>query len=126
MYEFVFEAAWISVEFAIPVGLIWGWVRWWKQGIKGGLLPILSLIGFSLATASALLGISTDIYARAIGGFPAYDPTLLSIYRYGALVSLAGIVFSLVGIWKPGAVRWHALACGVGTLLYWFLQASTE
>ena len=86
----------------------------------------MSLIGFALATISALLAISTAIYAKAIGGFQFYDPTLLRIYRYGALLSLSGMVFSIAGLWKPSVLRWHAPVCSVGTLMYWFMLASTE
>jgi len=86
----------------------------------------MSLIGFAFATASALLAISTEVYAKAIGGFTFYDPTLLRIYRYGALLSLSGIVFSFAGIWRTNALRWFALICSVGTLMYWFMMASSE
>ncbi|MGD0801219.1 MAG: hypothetical protein ABR906_07890, partial [Terracidiphilus sp.] len=91
MYEFIFEAIGIWLMVSVPFALIWGWLRWWKQTDKRNLFSILSLIGFAFATASALLGVSTAIYAKLIGGFPFYDPTLLRIYRYGALISSLGI-----------------------------------
>jgi hypothetical protein len=116
----------ICIAVIIPAAIIWGWMRWWKQGNKRSLISIMSLIGFTLAILSALLAVSTVVYAIAIGGFPYYDPTLLRIYSYGALLSLSGIVFSFAGIWRTSALRWHALICAVGTLIFWFLQASTE
>jgi hypothetical protein len=125
-YEHAFVGLFFCVVAGLPIIFVWGWLRWWKRTGKQGLFSILSLIGFALATASALLAIVTAAYAKTIGGFPYYDPTLMSIYRYGALTSLAGIGFSSSGVWKPGAVRWHALVCAVGTLLYWLLLASTE
>lgn len=126
MYEFIFEAVGIWIMLSVPFALVWGWLRWWKQDDKRNLISIMSLIGFALATASALLAVSTAVYAKAIGGFPFYDPTLLRIYRYGALISLSGIVFAVVGLWRRNALRWHAPVCALGILMYWFMLASTE
>jgi hypothetical protein len=125
-FVLILEGLFICIVVGIPVALVWGWLRWWKQAKARNLFSIMSLIGLSLATAAALLAVSTAIYAKAIGGFPFYDPTLLRIYRYGALLSLSGIVFSFAGLWGPSALRWHAPVCSVGTLMYWFMLASTE
>jgi hypothetical protein len=83
-------------------------------------------IGFVLATASAVLAVSTVIYAHHIGGFPYYDPRLLRIYRWGALLSLTGMAFALGGVWRRGPLQWLAPVCTFGTLLYWFGAASGE
>src|SRR5438477_12901352 len=83
----------------LPALLIWGWVRWFKRTQPRTLSSILSLVGLSLATASALLAIPSTVYAHAIGGFPYYDPRLLRIYRWGGLLSLSGIVFGFAGLW---------------------------
>lgn len=125
-YERAFVGLFYCVVAGLPIIFVWGWLRWYKRTGKQGLFSILSLIGFALATVSALLAAVTWGYAKATGGFPYYDPTLMSIYRYGALTSLAGIGVALAGVWRPGEVRWHALVCAVGTLLYWLLLASTE
>jgi hypothetical protein len=125
-YVLIFEGLFICIIVGIPVTLAWGWFRWWKQDKKHSLIPIMSLIGFTLATTSALLAISTAIYAKAIGGFPFDDPILRRIYWYGLLISLSGIVFSVAGLWRTNALRWHALVCAVGTLMFWFMQASNE
>ena len=66
------------------------------------LFPILSLIGFVLATASGLLALSSVVYAHVIGGFPYYDPRLLRIYAWGGVLSLSGIVFGIFAV--PSAV----------------------
>jgi hypothetical protein len=126
VFSWVFVGLFYVMLFGMPVVLIWGWMRWWKQDKKRSLIPIMSLIGFALATASALLAISTEVYAKAIGGFIFYDPTLLRIYRYGVLFSLSGIMSSFVGLWRTSALRWHAPVCSVGTLMYWFMMASSE
>jgi hypothetical protein len=90
------------------------------------LFSILSLIGFALATLSESIAISMVIYARLTGGFDFYDPILMKIYAVGTLLSLVGFIFAIVGIWKPSSLRWLALGCTVGTLLYWFIQAASE
>ena len=35
-------------------------------------------------------------------------PVLLRIYRWGGLVSIAGIAFALGGAWRPNPLRWYA------------------
>jgi hypothetical protein len=87
---------------------------------------ILSLIGFTLATASGLLAISSSLYALKIGGFPYYDPLLMRIYLWGTLISASGIIFSMVGVWRPSSLRWHALICSAGSLMFWLGAAACE
>jgi hypothetical protein len=86
---------------------------------------MLSLAGFTLASASALLAISAVVYAQAIG-FPFYDPRLLRAYRWGCLLSISGIVFAISGVWRKSPLRWLAPACSVGTLLFWLMATTSE
>src|SRR2546422_11769129 len=116
----------VGVYIALPAVMIWGWVRWWKRIQPRTPFSILSLIGFTLATASGLLAISSVLYAHAVGGFPFYDPLLLRIYRWGGLLSVSGIVFGISGIWRPSSLRWYAPAFAVGTFLFWFASAMGE
>jgi len=68
-----------------------------------------SLAGFSLGTASAVLAVGTTVYARAVGGFPFYDPSLMRIYRW---------VFScLLPDWSSERWGFGGLARFAGTLL---------
>ena len=109
-----------------PVMLIWGWVRWARQPKDRTPTSILSLIGFGLATTSALLAVSTVAYAFLIRSFPYYDPALLRIFRAGILLSLAGIFSALGGIWRTNSLRWHAPISALGTLAFWIMSASME
>jgi hypothetical protein len=111
---------------ALPAIMISGWVRWAKRRTPRTLSGIFSLTGFILGTTSGLLAISSILYALMIGGFPYYDPFLLRIYRWGGLLSLAGIAFAISGAWRPNPLRWYAPACAAGTLLFWFMAATGE
>lgn len=109
---------------ALPAVLVVGWVRWVRRGRTGVVWP--SLIGFSLGTASALLAVGAILYARAAGGFPFYDPSLLRIYRWGLLLSIAGLIFGAVGLRWSGPIRWYAPAASAGMLLFWVGAAAGE
>jgi hypothetical protein len=75
------------VAYLVPPSLlIWGWFQWRLDPILGTVPAILSFIGFVLANVSALLAISTIAYAQ-VHRFPFYDPLLLRIFRWGALLS---------------------------------------
>lgn len=116
----------ICIYIALPTAMIWGWVRWLKRTQPRSYFSIMSLVGFALATASGLLAAASVSYAHIIGGFPYYDPLLLRIYRWGAVLSLSGMVFGLGGVWRPSPLRWHAPTCAVGTLLFWSAAAMGE
>src|SRR6476646_5113180 len=92
-----------------PIVLVWGWFRWFSEPLKRTAPAVLSLIGFLLATLSALLAVTTIAYAQ-IHRFPFFDPLLLRIFRWGALLSVGGVLFGIAGIWRPSSVRWHAPA----------------
>jgi sulfite exporter TauE/SafE len=110
----------------LPCGLIWGWVRWSRAERRWSFTSVLSFAGFGLATASALLAIGALLYGKSIGGWPYYDPRLMRIYAWGALLSLSGIILGIGGVWRRNPLRWHAVACALGTLIFWFGAAGTE
>lgn len=118
----VFGLGWI----AWPVSLIWGWVRWLMEPKQRNLTSILSLIGFVLASASALLAVSSMIYAQEIHGFRYYDPLLLKIFRAGGLISVAGIVFGIGGVWRKNSLRWQSPVAALGALAFWLGMATAE
>ena len=124
--EFAFEAIVFFIFVMTPFALVWGWIRWARRDKKWAILSVLSLAGFTLATISALLAISSSIYARFIGGFPYFDPRIMRIYTSGALISTSALILSLSGVWRPNSLRWHALFCSFGTLVCWFAIAETE
>jgi hypothetical protein len=110
----------------LPVGIIGGWIRWFRGKASWSVSSIFSLLGFSCATASALLAIASILYAHTIGGFPFYDPRLLRIFRWGGLLSLTGVALAICGWWRPNTLRWYAPACAAGALLFWFAMAMGE
>jgi len=110
----------------LPSAMVWAWMRWWRNSQNRTVCSFLSLVGLGLATSSAILMIVTTIYAHQIGGFPFYDPLLLRIYRWGGLLSSAGIVFGVGGVWRPNPLRWLTPACALGMFLLWGMLAMGE
>jgi hypothetical protein len=83
------------------------------------------MISLVLATASAVLAVSSIVFAQ-FHHFPYYDPLLLRIFRTGTLLSLAGVAFGCSGAWRPTSLRWHAPISGIATLAFWFMAATGE
>ena len=110
----------------VPALIVWGWVRWVRRRQSGDFVSISSLIGFILATASAILATASILYAHAIGGFPFYDPRLLRVVRWGFFLSLGAFLFSMGGVWRRNALRWHAVVCALGMSLFWIATAEGE
>ena len=63
------------------------------------------------------------LYARKIGGFPFYDPTLLRIYQYGIVTALLALALAVLGI---GRVRATGMILSGVMLLLWFAMAMAE
>ncbi|HLJ29053.1 MAG TPA: hypothetical protein VKY85_20250 [Candidatus Angelobacter sp.] len=116
----------LGICIALPAVMIWGWVRWAKHREPRTAFSTLSLVGFALGTVSGLLAIVAMLYARVVGGFSFYDPALMKIYRWGALLSVTAMVFAIIGLWRPSSLRWHAPVCAVGTLVFWLAAAAGE
>ena len=112
--------------FVLPFVLIWGWARWINLAKLRSASSVLSLAGFVLATASALLAVSSTAYAQVIHSFWFYDPLLMRIFRCGVLLSLGAIVFGLGGVWRPSSLRWHAPVAAIATLAFWVGAAEGE
>jgi hypothetical protein len=116
----------MAVGFLAPMILIWGWMRWALLPKLHTVTSVLSLIGLILATASALLGVFIVGHAVVSGGFPFYDPRAMRIYAWGMLLSLAGTVFGIGGIWRRSSLRWHAPVSGFCMLAFWIMAAEAE
>lgn len=116
----------IGIYLVLPVIMILGWTRWAKSKTAPTWSSILSLIGFTFATSSGVLAISSVMYAHRIGGFPYYDPLLLKVFRWGGLFSLVGLAFAIGGSRQANPLRWFAPACAAGMLLFWLMSAAGE
>ena len=121
MFAILFSVAYLGP----PALLIWGWLRWRMRPKLWTAFSVLSLVGFGLATVSALLALSTIVYAQ-VHHFPYYDPLLLRIFRSGAALSIGGILFGIAGVWRPSSLQWHAPASAMVTLVFWIVAASGE
>jgi O-antigen ligase len=109
-----------------PVLLIWGWVRWSQQPKLKTLPAILSLLGFTLASASGLLAVAAIALSLVRGGFAYYDPLLMRVFGVGGLLSLGGLIAGVGGVWRAGSLRWHAPVSAVATLAFWIAAAIGE
>jgi hypothetical protein len=110
---------------ATPVMLVLGWRRWSMRANASTPSSISSLAGLTLASMSALLGFATLVYAR-FHHFGYYDPILMRIYRWGAVLSCGAVLFSFAGAWGRNAIRWYAPACAIGTLSFWIMAGASE
>ena len=126
IFEFAFEAVDIFSFVMTPLVTVWGWVRLARRKKRWTILAVLSLVGFAFAATSTLLAVASSIYWHLVGGLPYYDSRLLRTYSCGALLSASALILSISGLWRQNPVRWHALFCSVGTLVYWFAVAESE
>src|SRR5436190_3679902 len=99
----------IGFYIAVPAGLVWGWIRLLKYRQSQPTFLAPSLAAFALGTLSAVLAIGATLLTSNATAGP--DPSLLRLYRMGALLSFIGIVLAVVGVRRPGPLRWHAPAC---------------
>jgi len=116
----------IGFYVAVPAGLVWGWIRLLKNRQSQQTILAPSLAAFALGTLSAVLAIGATLVTSYAPGSTGPDPSLLRLYRMGALLSLTGIVLAVVGVLRPGPLRSHAPACAMGTLIFWLVAASGE
>jgi hypothetical protein len=100
----------------VPLGFLAWSVRRWLHTTPRIVSPAwrcyFAFTATSLAGVSVLVWIVMEIWARAIGGFPFYDPILMRLYAWGFMTGFAGLVAGLVG---KGKLRWPA--CGVSALM---------
>ena len=108
-----------------PVALILGWNEWVKAPKAKTISSVVSLVGFILASCSALLAVLTFAYAN-VHHFGFYDPVLMRVFAVGILLSAAGLGASVGGAWRKSTPRWPSLLSSLGTLAFWILAAAGE
>ena len=101
-----------------PVALIWGWTRWTHQPETANGPGTLSLIGFVLRQLQPLWPFRRLRMLK----FTTFRFTILvlRIFRWGVVLSLAGILFGVGGVWRPVRLRWHAPICRLGMFAFCF------
>jgi hypothetical protein len=89
---------------ALVAVMVSGWVRWSKRTQPSS---ALSLIGFTLATASGLFTLSSSLFEPHSPPF-GLDESLLRVCDWGGMLSLAGgMLFTICGTWQPSPLRWR-------------------
>jgi hypothetical protein len=128
----VFFAALFGLGYIVaPTMLVWGWARWIGQRPRQwNVSSSLSFVGFVLVTASALYGLWMILYG-ANGGFrssySSYSLDAGVLYRFigrGVVLTLAGMLFGIGGMWRRGPIRWHSPASAVGMLAFWLIATT--
>ncbi|HTW80494.1 MAG TPA: hypothetical protein VME23_13190 [Terracidiphilus sp.] len=109
-----------------PTALVWGWAELTHRRPVSQTLPLkLSLLGFLLATSSALLGL-TVILLGLYGTFENFKHTRL-FYRsilIGGALSAVGFLFAIAGVSKSHQLRWQAPVGALGTLAFWLIATT--
>jgi hypothetical protein len=106
--------------------LFWATWRWARLKPKIGIPAWRSYVAIAaafLAGLSAVLCVTSLIWAHVIGGFQFYDPILMRFYRWGFLTSAAGLITSLVG---KGNLRWPSCLLSALMVFFWFAAAMGE
>ncbi len=80
----------------------------------------MSAAGLALASLSVLIGIGSFIRSLFNPVLLYFDPLLQSFVGIGLLASFLALLFSIIGVWRPNPVRWHALAVSAVILFLWF------
>jgi hypothetical protein len=96
--------------------IVFSWIRWARAKQPRTLSSILSFAGLTLATASILLAFVPSFYSGTSDNARAL----------GLWVSLAAVFFAVCGAWRPHSLRWRALACSAGMIVFWFLSLVLE
>src|SRR5258708_23197989 len=122
VWKSALSVAWYLVP---PLMVVWGWTRWAARPRLRTLASNSSLLGFILATASAVLAISSIAYAQ-VHHFPYYDPLLLRIFAWGALLSIAGIGFGIGGVLQANSLRLHPTVSAACMLVFLIVSTSGE
>jgi len=95
-----------------------------KRGVaNSGWRSRAQLGAWVMACSSALLFLGTVLYVKVNGGFAYYDPTLMRVYRYGAVAALAGVLSGLLGV---GRVRVAVVGLSGTMLVVWGVLCSSE
>jgi hypothetical protein len=120
-FRILFLTLFVGGYFAAPVLLVWSWVRWMRSTKPLTFWPILSLIGLSFVSASALCAVSLLLYSRWLGGSLEHfdDRLFMGIFQWGKLLSRIALAFGIAGVWRPSPLRWHSPVCTFSTLMFW-------
>jgi hypothetical protein len=80
------------------------------------LAPVL---GFALASASAMLALWMISYGFATGGFTLHNPLFLTGFRTGIILSIGATLFAVIAFTQKHRLRWLILPFAVAGLIFW-------
>src|ERR1700743_1289069 len=105
----------LAMYAVVPVTAFAGLRRCIRARSERNWIFLPSFIGFGFGLASALLVFIAIAWGG--GSYRYYDPDLLRFFKIGMLLSLAGVMAGLGGIWKKNLLRWHAPLLSLGMLM---------
>lgn len=80
------------------------------------LAPVL---GFALASASAMLALWLLSYGFATGGFTLHNPLFATGFRTGIILSIGATLFAGIAFNLKHRLRWLILLFALAGLLFW-------
>ena len=113
----------LGLPLVILIWAFWRWSRTSPRIVQPAWRSYIALAAIGLGAFSSLLWVILILWARAIGGFPFYDPMVLSFYRWGFLTGAAGFAISFAG---KGKLRWPSCGLSILMALLWMMAATTE
>lgn len=114
------EVLLILLLFGAPIVLIMGWIRWFRREWYEVMVSDTSAIGLALATVSMVLVLLLFL-VFGVGRVRLPSSSLTAICRAGFYFSLASILCTKLASRRRDPLRWHTLACAIGTLLFWMM-----
>lgn len=107
----------LVVVAAVPT---WGWVRWMRQPHESGAWPNIAAGALAVTSVSCLLAFTFFVRSFFVDVMLYNDPVGKQIAGAGFLSAFFGLLISLLAVWRPSRVRWHALASSIILMILWF------
>jgi hypothetical protein len=90
---------------------------------KSPTTSLAPVLGFALASASALLALWLLSYGFATGGFSLHNPLFSAGFRTGVILSVGATLFAVIAFTLKHRRRWPLLLWSAAGLIFWWALA---